>query len=317
MEHARTFRCFGGAVTVLVGGAAPDGTTAEAAAAAAEALLLEVNDRLTRFDPASELSRLNADPRPAVPASATVRRLAAAVRTAGVLTGGLVDATLLTELEQAGYERSREGAAGLAAAPDAFTGPARPARAARWRDVRADDVAGTVVRPPGVRLDAGGLGKGLAADLAGELLAAHPLYCVACEGDLRIGGTAGVPRPVTVTHPVGREVLAALDVVDGGVATSGVHVRSWTGADGRPAHHLIDPRTGRPAHTGLVQVTALAPTGLEAEIRAKAALLAGPDDAGPHLPHGGVLLHADGRVERLAPPEPPPPRASMPGRTNV
>ena len=47
---------------------------------------------------------------------------------------------------------------------------------------------------------------------------------------------------------------------------------------------------------GIVQATALAPTALEAEVRAKAALLAGPDDAPDHLPHGGVLVLASGEI---------------------
>jgi len=51
---------------------------------------------------------------------------------------------------------------------------------------------------------------------------------------------------------------------------------------------------GRPADTGLVQVTAMADTGLQAEVRAKAALLAGPGRAPGHLPAGGVLVTADG-----------------------
>ena len=63
------------------------------------------------------------------------------------------------------------------------------------------------------------------------------------------------------------------------VATSGIGRRSWLGPDGRPAHHLLDPATGRPAFTGVVQATALAPTAVEAEWRAKAAVLAGPDRA--------------------------------------
>jgi thiamine biosynthesis lipoprotein len=48
-----------------------------------------------------------------------------------------------------------------------------------------------------------------------------------------------------------------------------------------------------------VQATALAPTGLEAEVRAKAALLAGPAAARDHLPHGGLLVLADGEVVSL------------------
>lgn len=301
MEHALTFRCFGGSVTVLVGGDAPSGRTAAEAAHEAQALLLDVHTRLTRFDAGSELSRLNADPRAVVPASPVLRRLAHAVREAGALSGGLVDATLLGALEAAGYETSREGVTALSP-PAPAAGPAvaaRPARAAAWREVGVDEDAGTVVRPPGIRLDGGGLAKGMAADLAATLLADHPLFCVVCDGDLRAGGTAGAARPVTVTDPRDRSVLAELVVTDGGVATSGVHVRRWRTADGEAAHHLLDPRTGRPAQTGIVQATALAPTALEAEVRAKASLLAGPETAAAQLPHGGVLLHADGRVQHL------------------
>ena len=85
-------------------------------------------------------------------------------------------------------------------------------------------------------------------------------------------------------------MLTELTLADGAAATSGVTRRGW---------HLIDPGTGRPARTGIVQATALAPTALEAEVRAKAALLAGPAAAGDHLPHGGLLVLADGEVVSL------------------
>jgi thiamine biosynthesis lipoprotein len=69
---------------------------------------------------------------------------------------------------------------------------------------------------------------------------------------------------------------------------------------GGPAHHLLDPATGTPAWTGLVAVTSLAPTALEAEALAKAALLSGPLGARRWLrPFGGVLFHDDGEMEVL------------------
>jgi thiamine biosynthesis lipoprotein len=77
----------------------------------------------------------------------------------------------------------------------------------------------------------------------------------------------------------------------GAVATSGVTRRAWG-----DAHHLVDPRTGRPADTGIVQVTALARTALQAEVRAKTALLAGPEDAAHVLAGGGVYVTDDGGV---------------------
>ncbi len=105
-----------------------------------------------------------------------------------------------------------------------------------------------------------------------------------------------------VSSPFGRETLHVFQLHRGGVATSGIGKRSWIGADGRPAHHLLDPATGRPAFTGVVQVTALAPTAAEAEARTKAALLSGPDGAGEWLPHGGVIVYDDERHEVIDPP---------------
>jgi thiamine biosynthesis lipoprotein len=42
-------------------------------------------------------------------------------------------------------------------------------------------------------------------------------------------------------------------------------------------HHLIDPRSGLPARTGLEEVSVVASSGFEAEVVAKTALLLGPD----------------------------------------
>src|SRR5204863_8528211 len=91
-------------------------------------------------------------------------------------------------------------------------------------------------------------------------------------------------------------VLHELWIARGAVATSGIGRRSWRSSAGC-AHHLLDPSTGQPAYTGIVQVTALAPTAVEAEIRAKTALLSGPDCANGWLPHGGVVVLDDGSVQ--------------------
>jgi FAD:protein FMN transferase len=57
---------------------------------------------------------------------------------------------------------------------------------------------------------------------------------------------------------------------------------------------VLDPATGLPAYTGIVQVSALAPTALEAEALAKAALLSGPRGAAGWLRHGGLIVFDDG-----------------------
>lgn len=163
---------------------------------------------------------------------------------------------------------------------------------------------GTIARPPGLRLDTGGTAKGLAADLAASLFGDRPRFFVDCAGDLRLrGGPSRDVFDVVVEHPLTGEPAATLPVTEGAVATSGLGRRLWRGASGRPAHHLLDPARGRRAWTGLVSATALAPSGLEAETLAKAALLRGPAGARELLgPRGGVLVHDDGAVERVGRP---------------
>jgi thiamine biosynthesis lipoprotein len=289
-EAAASFACFGATCAVLV-----VGEDAGAAVDRARRRLLDWHARFTRFDAASELSRLNADPRPAVPAAADVQALVRAVRWAAEHTGGLVDATLLGAIEDAGYVADlRHGLPlelALRLAP--ARRPAGPSPAARWTGLSTEAGAGTVSRPPGVRIDAGGLAKGLFADLLAADLAQSDAFGIDCGGDLRLGGSAGLERPVDVLSPFDGRVLHRVSLAGGGVATSGIGRRSWLAA-GRPAHHLLDPATGRPAFTGVVQATALAPSALEAEARAKAALLSGPSGAARWLPDGGVVVRDDG-----------------------
>ena len=279
------FPSMGTTVRLLASGIAPLAEVREG--------IMSLAARLTRFDQASELSVLNADQRPVVPASPLLRHAVAAALLGARRTGGLADPTLLGALEDAGYTASRVGVepaslrAALQAAP-----PRRPGSPGdRWLEVRVDHAAGTIARPPGLRIDLGGSAKGLAADWAARRLAPHGRFAVDCGGDVRLGGT----------HEVGvRGRAESLQVADAAVATSGLDRRVWRRPDGSFAHHLLDPATGEPAWTGLVAATALAPTALEAEALAKAALLSGPEGARRILAAaGGILIHDSGEYERV------------------
>jgi FAD:protein FMN transferase len=297
------FRCFGALCAVVVDGSGRTGTAAADAVAAARRSLLRWHAQFSRFLAGSELSRLNADLRDAVPVSPLMGRLVEAVADAGERTGGLVDGTLLHDIEAAGYlgDLRRPLPLKLALGLAPRRRPAGPSSERRFEQIGFDRVAGVVRRPPGVALDSGGLVKGLLADVLAGALDAHAAFAVDCAGDVRLGGTGGMERPVHVESPFGRRVLHTFTRADGGVATSGIGRRSWLDARGRPAHHLLDPATGRPAFTGLVQVTALAPTALEAEVRAKAAILSGPERARDWLPDGGLLVGDDGGFAVVAP----------------
>ncbi|MGV1050162.1 MAG: FAD:protein FMN transferase, partial [Solirubrobacterales bacterium] len=175
--------------------------------------------------------------------------------------------------------------------------PARPDPAANWRRLGVNEEAATVTRPPGVRIDGGGIAKGLLADLLAADLEELPAFAVDCCGDSRFGGSADMERRLRVGNPFGGDTpLHELRLREGAVATSGISRRAWIGPDGAPAHQILDPASGRPAFTGLLQVTALAPSGLLAETYAKAALLSGPGRATEWLPHGGVLVAESGEV---------------------
>ena len=286
-----------------------EGPDAPARAAAAQRWLRDFDARLSRFRTDSELTRLNADPRTAAPASGLLR---AAVRSglwAAEQTDGLVDPTLLDELEAAGYRstspRRRAGVASRGtrrrAAPASREGAPRRALAP------VDGRRPSRLRAAAARIPAStraASARGLRPMRSPSWSASCRALPIDCAGDVRIGGREAAWRPfqIDVHHPLGGEVVHRLRLGWGAVATSGLDVRLWRTPDGGYAHHLIDPATGGPAWTGLLSATALAASALEAETLAKAALLSGPSGARRILRvTGGVLVHDDGDVEPVGP----------------
>jgi thiamine biosynthesis lipoprotein len=273
------------------------------ALAAARDRLADLEARWSRFRPDSEISTLNrAAGRPVTVSPETLTLLALAVL-GWQATAGRFDPTVLDTLEAAGYDRSfdqlpasRQGADGTRPG----SGPA-PGLAG----VRLDPEAGTVTLPARTRLDVGGIAKGYAADLLCAQLQTDGAagVCVNIGGDLRVSGTApaGGPWRVAVPNPTGGQA-ATLELTDGAAATSSPLRRAWQVA-GRPAHHLIDPHTGRPAQTGILQVTVVAAEAWRAEVAAKAAFLAGLPDALPlatRLAVDALVVDEDGRLHLTA-----------------
>jgi thiamine biosynthesis lipoprotein len=218
-------------------------------------------------------------------------------------SGGLVDPTLLGAMEDAGYAGSRAGVEPASLRDALQVAPARrqaaPAREPAWSWIA---VTGREVRrPPGLRLDLGGTAKGFAADRAAAALKDQHTFAVDAGGDIVIGGTGGVPRSVAIAHPLEDGRRVEFELAAGAVATSGLGTRIWRTESGF-AHHLLDPSTGQPAWTGVIQATALAATGLEAETLAKTALLLGPEQGLQVLAAaGGALVLDDGRMVLVGP----------------
>ena len=206
----RSLRTMGTEIRVLVGPPLdPALPGEEAVLATVERELLDFNRRLSRFLPDSELSQLNSDPREVVPASELLRAAVRAGVWGAARTNGLVDPTLLPRA-RGGRVRglTRGGPLGATErSPRTRPGPRRPAgpnpRAA-WRSIEVLDDAGAIRRPPGLRFDTGGTGKGLAADLVAARLAGYSRYAIDCGGDVRVGGANPDAEPIEIEirHPL-------------------------------------------------------------------------------------------------------------------
>jgi thiamine biosynthesis lipoprotein len=248
-----------------------------AALAAARHRLADLEARWSRFRPDSELSTLNrAAGRPVKVSPETLTLLALAVL-GWQATAGRFDPTVLDALEAAGYDATFDQLPADRPGTDARLAPGP---APGLAGLRIDPEAGTVTLPAGTRLDLGGIAKGYAADLLCAQLREGGAtgVCVNVGGDLRVGGTA--PQggwAVAVPHPHGGQA-ATLQLTEGAAATSSPLRRAWQ-VGGRPAHHLIEPHTGRPAATGILQVTVVAAEAWRAEVATKAAFLAGLSEA--------------------------------------
>ena len=292
--------------------------TATAAAAAlvrAAARLALLEARWTRFRPSSELSRAAAAAGAWVPVSEDTVRLVAAALAAWDRTGGRCDATGGAAIAAAGYDRdlaARRSAGPASAWPAVpFPGPAAVELDADGRRLRL---------ALGCVLDAGAIGKGLAADLVVAELLEGPAAVVGLEGLLvNVGGDLVVrgrgPGPSGVWG-VDVDLGADLDHLDGttdrpgivrwsltagAVATSSTRRRTWWTAAGT-AHHVLDPRTGAPAAAAPALVTVLAGAAWWAEAAATALMLMDPDERAGWVRGAdvaAVVVGTDGTVARL------------------
>jgi thiamine biosynthesis lipoprotein len=251
--------------------------------------------RLTRHTQTSDLAYLNADEREAVP----VRPLLAAALVAGMAAGdaseGFADITLLD---------ARLAAEGMG-------NHAWASRLSEWQIIRRHRGMAVVRRTPGLHFDLGGVAKGWIADRAVDMLGSWPSAVVDADGDLALRCAPGRAWEIGIDDPRTPEThLAVLRLAAPaggaptrwGVATSGISIHRWNVA-GTTSHHLIDPRTGRPAETDVVQATVIAGSALRAEALAKAAVIAGRVDGLALLERarvrGAVVLTAAGEVLAL------------------
>ena len=244
-----------------------------------EAWVRRQGARLTRLSEDSELSRLNRAAGEWVPISDEMDEILHAALRAHAMSAGLVNVAVLPAMLAVGYTRPLIEGPGVATLESLRPLlPLPDVLELRDGEARVQDGCG---------VDLGGIAKGWMADRLSETLG--PNVVVNLGGDLRARGAG----PRGDGWPVGLGG-ATLLLRNQGAATSSVRRRRWDegprgetpphlwgggpkGRRGGSLHHLIDPRTGSPARTGLEEVSVVAANGFEAEVVAKTALLLGPD----------------------------------------
>jgi thiamine biosynthesis lipoprotein len=260
---------------------------------AAEEVFRKVERACTRFDPDSALMRANAAGDAWYPVPTECYLAVSEAARAHQETAGLFDPRVLTSLVALGYDRTLPFESGPVrltpgrgpADLPVLDAPAPPTRAltgatgATWTP--GLDRAGSAVRIGPCPIDLGGIGKGLAVRWAAQELAGHGAgHLVEAGGDCALAGigpdgddwTVGVENPEGGDDPV-----AVLQLTDSGCATSSLRKRAWH-LDGRPVHHLVDPRTGWSAAGGLRSVTVVHTDPAQAEVWSKSLLIAGTDE---------------------------------------
>jgi thiamine biosynthesis lipoprotein len=263
---------------------APDRVTADRAFARAFQRIAGLDDILSDYRDSSELSRITreavAHP---VRVSDDLFNVLAAAETLGRQSNGAFDITIgsLSRL----WRRARRQAESPSSSDlDA----ALAVTSYRW--VTLDPALKTVrFAHPGIRLDAGGIAKGYAADRALAEVAATGLRraLVAAGGDLALGDPPPGRNGWEITLAgldVGRAAPASPVVLARrGVSTSG-DAEQWVEIGGVRYSHIIDPRTGM-ALTGHRSVSVIARDATSSDMLATALSVLEPDRGARVIAH--------------------------------
>ncbi|HEX3344066.1 MAG TPA: FAD:protein FMN transferase [Polyangiaceae bacterium] len=276
---------------------------------AATAEVRRLEKLMTTWDPASEVSQINAaaGQHPVAVGPETFDVIREAVH-ASAISEGCFDITFETLHGLWKFDQD------LDPHPPAAADVKAKLRYVGYRHVKLDADARTVFLDEShVRIGLGGIAKGYAVDKASKVLldAGIASFYVQAGGDLYTHGTKpdGSPWQAGIRDPRGPDgdYFVMMPVVDHAFSTAGDYERTYVVA-GKRYHHIIDPRTGYPA-TASRSVTIWAPTALLADELDDAVFILGPAQGLALVESidgvGAVIVDAHNRVwtsKRIADP---------------
>lgn len=246
--------------------------------------------KFSRFLPGSELSKLNRNAGIKLTVSQDLIELLSAAKEMAVDTGGVYNPFILPALQMAGYDHSLVKGYETDLS-DIYTHK----RVASINELLIGK--NWVSIPKDSAIDLGGIGKGYLADkLAIKLKDKVKGFWISLGGDIALGGVneQGKSWRTNIQDAKSKEggediAYAEIDNIESySIASSGTLVRKGI-KNGKPWHHLIDPRTLMPAKTDILLATVMDKSAVKADIYASCAVILGTKEASDFLKHKRVL----------------------------
>lgn len=267
--------------------------------------IYELADKLDAFSDTSEVTAINnaAGVEPVAVSDETFEVIQKGIEY-GYKTDGAFDITIgpLTELWHIGS--ASDGKVPEQAAVDA-------AKAlVDYQKVTLDSTAKTVyLQESGMKLNLGAIAKGYIGDAVKAILLDEGVQnaVINLGGNVvLIGGrTHSQPFSVGVQDPESEDGvnLGVIETTDQSIVTSGDYERYMTASDGTRYHHILDPKTGYPADSGLHQTTVLCDSSTDADAMSTSFFIMGYDQVKEKLSDFGnpgvLFVTTDNHIEQL------------------
>jgi len=243
----------------------------------------EIDDRMSAFKAESDISKIsmNAGKGPQKVHEDTFRLICKAVEFS-ILSDGAFDITIRPLVKLWGINKKGDFVPSDSEIEKLLT-------MVHYQDILLDQESCSVaLKRAGQALDLGGIAKGFAADEVKRILLKNGVQSAL----INLGGnivTIGKrpddqPWQIGIQNPLAPtgQFLGVFSATNKTIVTSGTNERFFI-KDGIRYHHILDPRTGKPAQSSLLSVTAVCTCSTDADALTTALFILGPKKGLPLL----------------------------------
>lgn len=232
------------------------GDSAENALNISEEKIAELEKLWSVTDEDSEIYAVNHSGGEAVPIGKDTAELLTLSLEISEKTGGALDCTMYPILKEWGFTTGE------------YKIPSDEKIAELLQNTGYEKIAydGTsVTLPADFQIDLGAVGKGFTGDLLADIMRENGVTSALLDlgGNIQTVGSKpdGTPWKIGLRSPFGDGLFGVLELSDKAAVTSGGYERYFVGEDGETYWHILDPKTGKPARSGIVSATAVGENG--------------------------------------------------------